>query len=152
MMLNRHIEQPLFTYDTPHFPEGIVYLCQVMQNANNEADVESLINERQMVEVGTNQKEMATLDLCCIRCGSTFEVAKRIVNEDSMPGPLTVVNGVTAKPTSKVDEPLCLCDASEEALEYKGLCPLLVGSLRPMSTIVVVVSVIVSNEWADVGR
>src|SRR5258706_2898289 len=152
MMLNRHIEQPLLAYDPLHFPEGITYLCQVMQNANHEADVESLINERQVVEVGTDQKEMATLDLCCIRCGSTFEVAKRIVNEDSVPGPLAVVNGVTAKPTSKVDEPLCLSDANEEALEYKGLGPLLVGSLLPMSTIVVVVSVIVSNEWVDIGR
>ncbi len=151
MMLNRHIEQPLLTYDTPHFPEGIAYLCQVMQDANNEADVESLINERQVVEVGTNQKEMAPLDLCCIRCGGTFEVAKRIVNKDSMPGPLEVVNGVTAKPTSKVDEPPCLSDANEEALECKGLCPLLVRSLLPMSTIVVVVSVIVSNEWVDIG-
>jgi hypothetical protein len=139
-------------YDTSHFPEDIAYLCQVMQNANNEADVESPINERQTVEVGTNQKEMATLDLCCIRCGSTFEVSKRIVNQDSVPGPLRVVNGVTAKPASKVDEPLCLFDAYQESLEYKGLCPLLVGSLLPMSTIVVVVSVIVSDEWVEIGR
>jgi hypothetical protein len=152
MMLNRHIEQPLLAYDTPHFLEGIAYLCQVMQDANHEADVESLINERQVVEVGTNQKEMAPLDLCCIRCGSTFEVAKRIVNQDSVPGALGVVNGVTAKPSSKVDEPLCLFDTNQEVLEDQGLCPLLVGALLPMRTIVVVVSVIVSNEWVDIGR
>jgi hypothetical protein len=95
---------------------------------------------------------MAPLDLCGIRCGSTFEVAKRIVNQDSVPGVLGVVNGVAAKPPSKVDEPLCLSDANQEALEDQGLSPLLVGSLLPMRPIVVVVSVIVSNEWVDIGR
>lgn len=45
VMLNRHIEQPFLTDDTPHFFESALYLRHVMENPDGQSDIKCSIDK-----------------------------------------------------------------------------------------------------------
>ena len=56
MILDRNIENPPLSYNASHFYQSVFQMLKVVKNPDNQTGVKSAINERQAVEVGTNEK------------------------------------------------------------------------------------------------
>src|SRR6266568_4845439 len=121
MMLDRNIENPPLPYNASHFHQGVFQMLKVVKNPDNQTGVKSVINERQAVEVGTNEKNVTALDLSREGSCGMLEIAHGVVNDDSMFSTL------------------------KQALQDMRFRPLLVVPSSPEVTVVVVIFVIVGK-------
>src|SRR6266550_6553763 len=145
MMLDRNIENPPLPYNASHFHQGVFQMLKVVKNPDNQTDVKSVINERQAVEVGTNEKNVTALDLCREGSCGMLEIAHGVVNDDSMFSTLMVVDRIAAKPTPQVDKPVSLSNTLKQTLQDVRLRPLFVVPASPEVTVVVVIFIIVGK-------